>query len=303
MDLSDLRSSTMLVTGGNTGIGLETAVGLAGTGARVVITSRSADRGARALDTIRTRSGSERVDVMPLDLGSFASIRTFAAAFLARYDRLDVLINNAGLAPAGHRRETAEGFEAAFGVNHLGHFLLTRLLLDRIVASAPARIVVVSSGAYRAAPDGICFDDLQHKDDFHSFRVYGESKLANIYFMLELARQLAGTGVSVNALNPGYVATELGKRRPEDGPAPGPRPAEPRTTGAARVLDNLPPPMPAAEGARTSIQLATSPTFEGVTGAYFNEGVREPLDPIARDADAAQRLWLESERLIASYPA
>jgi NAD(P)-dependent dehydrogenase (short-subunit alcohol dehydrogenase family) len=147
MDTSDLTSATMIVTGGNTGIGLETAVGLAGRGAHVVITARDPQRGAAGVTAIRHRTGSDRVDVLPLDLASFESIRSFVTAFLDRYDRLDVLINNAGLAPDGRRWETAEGFEAAFGVNHLGYALLTRLLIDRLRDRAPSRIVVVSSGA------------------------------------------------------------------------------------------------------------------------------------------------------------
>ena len=173
---------------------------------------------------------------MSLDLASFASIRTFAAQFLERHDRLDVLVNNAGLAPAGNRWETVEGFEAAFGVNHLGHFLLTSLLLERIVASAPARI--------------------------------GESKLANIYFARELARRLEGTGVTVNALNPGYVATELGQIRPQD-KASAAQPVQPAPNAATKQLvDPLPPPMSPEDGAKTTLLLALAPELAHVSGAY-----------------------------------
>ena len=295
----DRTAATMLVTGGNTGIGLETVIGLARTGAHVVFTARSADKGRDALRQIESRSGSDRVELMSLDLASFASIRTFAAQFLERHDRLDVLVNNAGLAPAGNRWETVEGFEAAFGVNHLGHFLLTSLLLERIVASAPARIVVVSSGAHAVAPDGLCFDDLQHEHEFHSMRVYGESKLANIYFARELARRLEGTGVTVNALNPGYVATELGQIRPQD-KASAAQPVQPAPNAATKQLvDPLPPPMSPEDGAKTTLLLALAPELAHVSGAYFSESRQRSLGPIASDDAAARRLWEISEALIA----
>jgi NAD(P)-dependent dehydrogenase (short-subunit alcohol dehydrogenase family) len=298
VNIDELSSATMLVTGGNTGIGLETVVGLARTGAHVVFTARTTSKGEAALREIADRSGNTRVEVMQLDLASFVSIREFAREFLDRHDRLDVLVNNAGLAPAGHRWETAEGFEAAFGVNHLGHFLLTSLLLDRIIASAPARIVVVSSGAHAVAPNGLCFDDLQHEREFHSMRVYGESKLANIYFARELATRLAGTGVTVNALNPGYVATELGKIRPED-EAVAIRPPAPATTAPANNLTaNLPAPMSPEDGAKTTLLLALAPELADVSGAYFSECRRVPLGPVASDDDAARRLWQISNELI-----
>lgn len=290
----------MIVTGGNSGLGLETAVSLATLGASVVITARHPDRGDRAVSAIRRRAGSERVEVLPLDLASFDSIRSFTRMFLDRYERLDVLVNNAGLAPAGRRWETTDGFEAAFGVNHLGHFLLTRLLLERLKASAPSRVVVVSSGAYRVARTGICFDDLQHEGDFHSLQVYGESKLANIYFTRILAGRLAGTGVTVNALSPGYVATELGRPRPEDLVGAVRKPQAPQPSDG--VFGPLPDPLSPADGARTSVYLATSPEVEGVTGSFYRRTKPVTLDGVASDLAAAQRLWDESERLIAGHP-
>jgi len=234
-----------------------------------------------------------------LDLGSFASIREFASSFLDRHDHLDVLVNNAGVTPAGHRWETEEGFEAAFGVNHVGHFLLTSLLLDRIIVSAPARIVVVASGAYAVAPDGLCFDDLQHEGQFPSMHVYGESKLANIYFARELARRLAGTGVTVNALNPGYVATQLGQIRPEDKAQAILRPTIAPNPAAQRLTANLPPPMSPADGARTTLLLALAPEFAVTTGAYYSEGRPAVLSPVASDDAAARRLWQITEELVA----
>lgn len=300
MDTGDLPAATMVVTGGNTGIGLETAVGLAGRGVRVVITARDPERGASAVAAIRQRTGSDRVDVLPLDLASFDSIRSFATMLLDRYDRLDVLINNAGLAPDGRRWETAEGFEAAFGVNHLGHALLTHLLLDRLGECAPSRVVVVSSGAYRMAGDGICFHDLQHEGEFHSLGVYAESKLANIYYTLELAERLEGSGVTVNALNPGHVASRLGQTRPEDLARATVRPQVPHRID--EVLGPLPEPVDPAVGARTSVFLATSPEVEGVNGSFFSRCRAEPLTRLAGDREASRRLWDESERLIAGHP-
>jgi retinol dehydrogenase-13 len=282
-----------VVTGANTGLGLETAVGLAEQGFHVVLTSRDATRGQAALADVRRRTGSDSVEVRPLDLASFASIRAFARDFLAAHDRLDVLVNNAGVAPAGRRWETADGFEATFGVNHLGHFLLTSLLLDRLSASAPARIVVVASGAYAYAPS-ICFDDLQHRGEFHSFRVYAESKLANLLFVQELARRLEGSGVTVNAVSPGYVATALGRIRDEDLAHAEDRP-QPGTGGQAPGE-----PMPVDVGARTSIMVATEAGLDGVSGRCFSPAGDEAQRPHATHAEAAARLWAESERLIAA---
>jgi NAD(P)-dependent dehydrogenase (short-subunit alcohol dehydrogenase family) len=159
MTTSSMDGKTVLITGGNAGLGLETAVALAAMGASVVITSRSAEKGEAARKEIIERTGSAHVEVMALDLASFASIRAFAEAFLASHPRLDVLVNNAGLI-LSERTTTEEGFETTFGVNHLGHFLLTDLLLDRIKASAPARIVNVASEAHKFAIDGLKFDDL-----------------------------------------------------------------------------------------------------------------------------------------------
>ena len=175
---------------------------------------------------------------------------------------------------------------------------LTRLLLDRIVASAPSRIVVVSSGAYRMAPGGLCFDDLQHAEEFHGFQVYAESKLANIYFALELARRLAGNGVTVNVLNPGYVRTELGRPRPGDEAPPAPPPST--DSSAARDLVAGMQPVGPDIGARTSILLATSPALTDVTGAWYSAGRPEELVEPATDDEAARRLWDVSEQLLRS---
>ena len=165
--MGEMAGKAVVITGGNTGIGKEAAVGLATLGARVVITSRDEKRGRAAREDIVQRSGNDCVDVMPLDLASFRSIRSFAADLVDRFDRLDVLVNNAGLI-LRRRRETEDGFEATFGINHLGHFLVTKLVVDRLKASAPGRVVVVASVAHKSARHGLDFDDLQSQRRYRS---------------------------------------------------------------------------------------------------------------------------------------
>ncbi len=300
----DIDGSTVLITGGNTGIGKETARALASQGARVIITSRNAERGRKALAEIREGSGRDDVEVMSLDLASFQSIRAFAKEFTARFDRLDVLVNNAGVVKTNVRGETADGFELMFGVNHLGHFLLTDLLLDTIKASSPARIVNLSSHGYMLAAEGLDFDDLQNEGDFKGFALYGHSKLANIYFTSELARRLEGTGVTVNALHPGFVKTELGHVRPEDREAQktAKKSKSAKSAPSGPDMSKLPPPLPVEEGALTSIYCASSPELEGVTGGYFDQRKAIDTNEVAADAEAARRLWEISEELVASVP-
>ena len=283
----EMAGKIVLITGGNAGIGKETAVGLATLGARVVITSRDAARGDGAVAEIRRRSGNDDVDVMALDLASLTSVRTFAQEFLDHYDRLDVLIDNAGLV-LGSRQVTEDGNETTFQVNHLGHFLLTDLLRDRLVASAPSRIVVVSSDAHKNARTGLDFDDLQSEARYRSFSVYGKTKLANILFTRELARRLDGTGVTVNCVHPGFVSSRFGR----DG-----------DTGIlGRVAMPLLRPfaLNAEQGARTSIYLASDPAVDGITGAYWVKCAPVTPSTAAQDDDAARRLWDVSEQLVAS---
>ncbi|MCB0978176.1 MAG: SDR family oxidoreductase [Acidimicrobiales bacterium] len=285
----DLSGRTMIVTGANAGIGKETAVGLARMGATVVMTARNPAKGAEALEEVRRRTGSRTVELGLLDLASLASVREFAQRFLSEHDRLDVLVNNAGLI-TDSRTETADGFEQMFGVNHLGHFLLTELLRDRLVASAPSRVVVVSSIAHRAAIGGLRFDDLQSERSFRSSLVYGRSKLANLLFTLELAEQLAPEGVTVNAVHPGSINSHFGGG------------------GDTKVLGRLISKVgryvlrSPEVGARASILLASSnlPKVTDSTGAYFPKGHRRPASRRARDVDAARRLWAMSERLVGS---
>jgi NAD(P)-dependent dehydrogenase (short-subunit alcohol dehydrogenase family) len=280
-----MEGKTVLITGGNSGIGKETAVGLARVGASVVFTSRDAAKGAATASDVSERAG--RVVVwMQLDLASFASIRRFAADFRGRYERLDVLVNNAGLIMQ-HRTETQDGFETTFGVNHIGHFLLTQLLLDRVKSSAPARIVNVASDAHRQARSGLDFDDLQSTKRYGGLAAYGKSKLANILFTRELARRLEGTGVTANAVHPGTVATGFG----QDGDITGIF-----ALGFGLVLPFFKKP---AKGAETSIYVASAPELEGVTGKYFADGKEKQPTAVAQDDAAARKLWEISEALAA----
>ena len=285
----DLAGRVVVVTGANSGIGKETAIALAAMGATVVMTARDPVRGVSARDEVRRRSGSERVELGRFDLGSFASIRALAAEVLDGHDRLDVLVANAGLI-TDTRRETAEGFEEMFGVNHLGHVLLTDLLRDRLVASAPARVVVLSSVAHRLALTGLNRADLQGAASFDGFTASAQSKLANVQFALELARRLDGTGVTVNAAHPGLINSHFGR----DG-----------DTGALGVLVKyfgwLVLRSPRA-GSRTPVLLASSPRprVAGSTGGYWSHGRRRAPSRAARSEEEARWLWQESERLIAA---
>jgi len=259
---------------------------LARRGAEVVITSRDEGRGREAVAAIERATG-RWVEVMTLDLGSFASVRSFAGRFIERHERLDVLVNNAGLI-LGERRLTVEGFEQTFGVNHLGHFLLTDLLLDRLRSSAPARVVNLSSDAHHSARKGLDFSDLQSERGYSSFAVYARSKLANIYFTKELARRLEGSGVDVNAVHPGVVATRFAA----DGDARGPIAW---FFKLARPFLRTP-----AKGAATSVHVACAPELDGVSGKYFKDCREVAPSRVALDDDAARRLWEASEALVGS---
>jgi NAD(P)-dependent dehydrogenase (short-subunit alcohol dehydrogenase family) len=289
--MTEMAGKVVVITGGNTGIGKEAAVGLASLGARVVVTSRNEERGRSARKQIADRSGNDSVEVMSLDLASFRSIRSFAADVLDRFDHVDVLVNNAGLI-LHHRAETQEGFEETFGVNHLGHFLLTDLLLERLRASAPARVVVVSSTAHKSARQGLDFDDLQAEHKYRWAQAYSKSKLANIYFARELSRRLDGSGVTVNALHPGFVRSEFGRGGDLGG-----------IYGWGIKYLASPFAISPEKGARTSIYLASSPEVEDVSGGYFYKCKPTAPSTVAQDDDAAGRLWDASEKLVASVPA
>lgn len=281
----DMTGKVCLVTGANQGIGKETAAALAGMGATVVMTSRDRAKGEAALADVRSRSGRQDVALMPADFGSFASIRQLAADFKAKHERLDVLVNNAG-AIMTSRSQTADGFETTFGVNHLGYFLLTNLLLDTVKASAPSRIVNVASRAhFRSEMD---FDDLNSgQGRYSAMTTYARSKLANVLFTYELARRLAGSGVTSNCLHPGVVRSGFGKNN----------------SGYAKLLFQAfqivarPWLLSPQKGAATSIYLASSLEVEGVTGKYFADCSETPSSPASHDEESQRRLWDVSEEL------
>lgn len=281
----DIRGRVVLITGGNAGIGKAAATALCRAGARVVITSRDPDKGDAARRQIEAE-GDASVACVPLDLASFASIRACAKTVLERFSSLSVLVNNAGLILSA-RSETSEGFEMTLGVNHVGHFLLTELLLERLRAGAPARIVVVSSAAHRRAIGGLDFSDLQSKRRYRPFVVYARSKLANLYHARELARRLSPRQITVNAVHPGTVATRFAL----DGDTRG---------WLRQFYRHFSPLLLTPErGARPLVYAAASPELSSKTGLYF---VRcRPVAPsrAARDDDAARRLWQLSEQWIA----
>lgn len=281
-----MQDQVAVVTGANVGIGFETAAGVAARGATTVLACRDRAKGAAAVEAIQRRVGHDRVHLVHLDLADFASVRACAAEIHAEWDRLDVLVNNAG-GWWTQRRLTAQGFEQTFGVNHLGPFLLTQLLLDRLRASAPSRIVSVSSVGHRFAR-GMNWDDLQAERGYDSAVAYGQSKLANILFTRELARRLPANQVTANACHPGSVRTGLGR----DGDATG-------VIGLVAFGLLRPFYLSPARGARTPIYLASAPELAGQTGGYYVRRHRHRESSAARDDAAAQRLWEVSEQLVA----
>jgi retinol dehydrogenase 14 len=278
-----MAGRTVLVTGGTGGIGKATATGLAAMGARVGITGRDTARTRAAAAEIAAASGNPAVDPFPADMSSQAEVRRLAGEVLAAYPRLDVLVNNVGGFWAT-RQITPDGLERTFAVNHLAPFLLTGLLLDRLTASAPARIVTVSSGAH--ATGKINFGDLQGEHRYSGPQAYSQSKLANILFSYELARRLEGTGVTATALHPGVARTGFA--------AEDPSPLWKLFLPLIRLFLKTP-----QKGAATSIYLASSPEVEGVTGTYFAARKPKASSQASRDTAAAARLWQISLDLVA----
>ena len=276
-----MQGKVCAVTGASSGIGRATALGLAARGAKVVLICRSESRSAAVLEEIR-RTGTGRATLLVADLASQRQVRAVAAAYRERFDRLDVLVNNAGIAGARSRQVTEDGLERTIAVNHLAPFLLTSLLLDRLRASAPARVVTVSSAAHRFYP--IDLDDLQGERRYSSFGAYCRSKRANVLFTHELARRLEGRGVTANCLHPGVVATGMFRDMPR----------------WLRVVLGRPFLRTPEQGADPVLHLATAPDLADVTGCYFVR--RRPARPsrASRDADAARRLWAASEALTAA---
>ena len=277
-----MAGKVVLITGGTGGIGKATAIGLATMGARVGITGRDLARAEVAAAEIHAESGNPAVDAFAADMSSQAEVRRLALAVLDVYPRLDVLVNNVGGFWA-HRHPTVDGLERTFALNHLAAFLLTNLLLERLKASAPARIVTVSSGAQSMGR--IDFDDLQGVRNYSGQRAYNQSKLANVMFSNELARRLEGTGVTATSLHPGVVRTNFGA---EDQ-------ARLFATVSRLILPLLKTP---TQGAQTPIYLASSPDMDGVTGQFFANRKPKAANKVAYDTAMTARLWQVSADLV-----
>jgi retinol dehydrogenase-14 len=281
-DAPSMAGKTVLVTGGTGGIGKATAIGLAALGARVAITGRDIKRVEAAAADIRGATGNPQVDAFAADLSSQAEVRRLAAEVLDTYPRLDVLVNNVGGFWAT-RHVTVDGLEHTFALNHLAAFLLTDLLLPRLKASAPARVVTVSSGAQSLGK--IDFEDLQGERTYSGQTAYNQSKLASVMFTYELARRLDGTGVTATVLHPGVVSTGFG--------------AEDPSRIFKVIVPFVRPFMKTPEqGAATSIFLASSSMVEGITGQYFANRKPKTSNEASYDQDTATRLWQVSAALV-----
>ena len=279
--MGDLEGRTVMVTGASSGIGRVAAEALAKRGAQLILVCRDPGRGGAARDEIRTACLHDDVEVLLCDFASQASIRNAASEFIASQRPLHVLLNNAGVFNAKRRISVEDGLEETFAVNHRGYFLLTSLLLERITASAPARIVNVASEAYRFGDSA--FDDPNREGRYRGMRSYGRSKLANLLFTHELGRRLEGSGVTVNALHPGFVATGFGAN----------------SRLLRRFVQSLTRPFARSpeRGAESSIYLCGSPEVEGRSGGYYYDSEELALLPAAVDEAAAQRLWALSASL------
>jgi retinol dehydrogenase 12 len=272
--LRTMQGKICLITGATSGIGKETALGLARRGAHVAIVGRDADRTRAAAESIRREVGTEEVAFLLADLSSLAEVRRLAREFQARYSRLDVLVNNAG--GIFTRRETSvDGFERTWALNHLSYFLLTQELLELLKASAPARIVNVASTMHTGGV--IDFDDLQGEKSYGGIRAYSRSKLANVLFTYALTRRLEGSGITANCLHPGGVATGFGQNRP----------------GVLKLILRLARPflITPEQGAATSIHLASSPDLEGASGQYFANCKPARSSAASHDEALQERLW------------
>jgi len=274
--------SVVLVTGGNSGIGKVTCIEIAKLGAQVIMLCRNKVRGEEALAEVRRLSENKSVDLMICDLSSIRSIEDFCIEFRKRYDKLHVIINNAGVIVPG-RHETLDGYELQFGVNHLGHFLLTNRLLNLLEDSAPSRIVNVTSGAHKIGK--IFFNDLNLKSNYTLWRAYAQSKLANILFTYELADRLKDKKVAVNCVYPGAVATNMGINR---------------DTGFGTLITRMLKPFfqTPLEGAETIIYLAASKETEGISGKYFYRKKAIYSSKLSYNKEIAKKLWNISESMV-----
>lgn len=292
----DLTGRTAMVTGATTGIGAETARSLAAAGAHVVLAARSADKGERAMTAIAEAVPRSSLEWVPLELTSLESVRECAAQVSGRHDALHLLINNAGVMYTPFER-TAEGFELQFGTNHVGHFLLTNLLVPLLTAGAPARVVNLSSGGHVSS--GIVWDDPNYeRRPYDKFEAYGQSKTANILFSVELDRRLRHQGVRAYAVHPGMIATELSRHMTRDDLA------ELKARAASGSSGGLPAFKSVPAGAATSVWAATAPELSERGGIYLADcGVTDQHAAWALDPDGAARLWEMTERLVgATFP-
>lgn len=279
-----MQGKICLITGANTGIGYFTAKELAQKGATVVLACRDEQKARAAAEALKKETANPNIEAMVVDMSSLASVRSFAAQFLAKYPALHVLINNAGLI-IGERKVTPEGLEATFATNFAGPFLLTNLLLDRLKESAPSRIVNVSSAAHQLGK--LNLDDLQSERSYSKFRVYGTTKLEMNLFSDELARRLAGTKVTSNSLHPGTVGTNFGQS------------GGGIYAWLARLVRSLL--LRPEDGAKTSVYLASSPEVEGVSGKYFERCKPTKTSRASQDANAAKQLWTATEKLVGLF--
>ncbi len=267
-----MEGKICIITGANSGIGKATAIDLAKMNATIVMMCRSKERGEEAQKEIIELTGNKKVDLLLCDLSSQESIRKFVSEFKSKYQKLHILINNAGIM-LSKRVISVDGFEMNFVVNYLASFLLTNLLLDVLKKSAPSRIINVSSAAHRMAK--MDFDDLQsEKRKYRLFKIYGTSKLALMLFSYELSRRLEGTSVTVNTLHPGVVNTNLGQDQSSF------------SRGFAKLFFKKP-----EKGAETSIYLASSQEVEGITGKYFIKKQQKQSSEESYNEDYAKRLW------------
>jgi NAD(P)-dependent dehydrogenase (short-subunit alcohol dehydrogenase family) len=282
-----MQGKVVVITGANTGVGLETAVGVAAQGATTVLACRNQAKAEAAAHEVTQRTWNDDVHTVSLDLADLASVRKAADEILTRWDRLDVLDNNAG-GTWSERQETAQGLEYTMGVCHIAHFYLTSLLLDRLQTTAPSRVINVTSVGHHAAFKGMRFDDLQSEKGYDGMEVYCRAKLANVLFTRELARRAAGSGLTANTAHPGWVRSRFGM----DGDTTG------KSAFGFRAM--RPFQISPRTGAKTSVYLATSPDVATRTGEYWVRSKPGHMGKHARDDAAAQRLWDESERLLAS---
>lgn len=281
-----MQGKVVVITGSNTGIGLETAVGVASQGATTVLACRNPAKAEAAKQEVVRRTWNDDVHVVVLDLADLASVRKAGDEILSRWDRLDVLVNNAG-GTWSQRHVTVQGFEYTMGVSHFGHFSLTRQLLGRLLASAPARLIAVTSVGHRFAAKGMRFDDLQSEKGYQAMEVYCRAKLANVLFVRELARRFDPRALTANAVHPGWVRSRFGM----DGDLSG--------VNGLGIRLMRPFQISPRRGARTSVFLATSPDVAGQSGKYWVRSKPRRPGRQAEDEAAALRLWDDSERLLA----